>query len=146
MLKEFVGFSAREYAGFAISSRYPHHSACAQAGEVKMKPEFRIREVTRYVITRHDSNGTQALAEVSNANAAQEILVALQAMPLPAKYSDDMLIQNLGLQERTSNLLRSKGITTVGALRKASASQLRTIEQIGPKTISEIEAMQLAIR
>lgn len=111
-----------------------------------MKPEFRIREVTRYVITRHDSNGTQALAEVSNVNAAQEILLALQAMPHPSEYSDDILIQNLGLQERTSNLLRSKGITTVGALRKASASQLRTIEQIGPKTISEIEAMQSAIR
>lgn len=107
-----------------------------------MKPEFRIREVTRYVITCHDASGTRALAEVANQDAAQQILDALQASPTNNQVDDSLPVEELGLSHRTTNLLRENGILTAGKLRRASGSALRTIKKVGPKMIEEVEAMQ----
>lgn len=43
------------------------------------RPEYRIREVTRFVITRYDEKGSHALTECDNREAAVEVVGALRA-------------------------------------------------------------------
>jgi len=107
-----------------------------------MKAEFRIREVTRYVITSHDSSGTQALAEVASIDAAQKILRALKGQPKHHAVEDDVLVDDLGFTHRTANSLRGLNILTVGQLRQISALDLLAVKKIGQKTVEEIQAMQ----
>lgn len=107
-----------------------------------MKPEFRIREVTRYVITRHDEKGTKALVECDSLPAANEILTALsmQAHTLVTSLPPD----DFDLYETDLNLaynkLSANGIRTFGQLRSLSRKELNELRGVGPQNLSIIMA------
>ncbi|WP_274644743.1 hypothetical protein [Pseudomonas serbica] len=104
-----------------------------------MKPEFRIREVTRYVITRHDEKGTKALVECESAPAAREILaaLALQADTIDNTLPpDDFELYDSDLY-RAANILRSNEIRTFGQLRSMSRKELSDLRGMGTENLQK---------
>jgi DNA-directed RNA polymerase alpha subunit len=111
---------------------HPHalNSACAQAGDM-MKTEYRIREVTRYVITKHDGNTTQAVAEVDNQKAAKSILSALSEQASRQDPLSMVSLETIDLDDRWSRALRANGIETVADLISLSTKDLMDLPNIG---------------
>ncbi|UEH06308.1 DNA-directed RNA polymerase subunit alpha C-terminal domain-containing protein [Pseudomonas sp. HN8-3] len=96
-----------------------------------MKPEYKIREVTRYVITRHDGTSTQALVEADSKKAAQSILSALIEQSDRHDALSDISIDELGIQKRWRMSLLNEGIKTVGDLRNLSGKDIANFPSIG---------------
>lgn len=107
-----------------------------------MKPEFRIREVTRYVITRHDEKGTKNIVECESLAAANELksALALQADAISRVLpSDDLDLYDTDL-EHSYNALRANDIRTFGQLRVMSKKQIRDLKGLGSTRLAEILA------
>jgi DNA-directed RNA polymerase alpha subunit len=105
-----------------------------------MKPEFRIREVTRFVITKHDGKCTKALVECESAQAAREILSALELQANTLNNTqppDDFNLYDSDLY-LAANVLRSNDIQTFGQLRSMSRKELSDLRGMGPKNLTII--------
>jgi DNA-directed RNA polymerase alpha subunit len=107
-----------------------------------MKPEYRIREVTRYVITRHDGESTQALVEADSKKAAQSILSALIEQSDRHDALLDISIDELDIQKRWRMSLLNEGIKTVGDLRNLTGKDLYNLPNVG---LAGRLAIQLAV-
>jgi DNA-directed RNA polymerase alpha subunit len=95
-----------------------------------MTTEYRIREVTRYVITKHSGNATHAM------------LSALQDQLEKHDLSSGISIDELNIQDRWRYSLQNEGIWTVGDLRKLSGKDLYKLPNIG---LAGRLAIQLAV-
>lgn len=105
-----------------------------------MKPEFRIREVTRYIITRHDELGSKAVVEADNIAAANHILSALQEQSERLCSTESTSVDVLGFGTKTYNIVcTSLGIRTIGQLKKLTRHELLTTQNAGVKCLREIE-------
>ncbi|UUT22150.1 DNA-directed RNA polymerase subunit alpha C-terminal domain-containing protein [Pseudomonas sp. T8] len=106
-----------------------------------MKPEFRIREVTRYIIARHDELGSKVVVEADNLAAANHLLSALQEQSERLFATDRTSVDVLGFGTRTYNIVCSSlGIQTIGELKKLTRQQLLTTPNAGVKCLREIES------
>ena len=104
-----------------------------------MKTEFRIREVTRYVVTRHDSQGTHAIVQVDNLESARQLLAALECQAERVVHDGTDSINSLGLLNRTLNTLRDLNVVTIDDLRLIRSSDILAKEKTGPKTLDDIQ-------
>lgn len=104
-----------------------------------MKPEFRIREVTRYVITRHDGNGTQAIAEVSNLHSAQDIRSALEHQA-NARYADfGKSVESLNIPTKSANILKENNVLTVAELLQKTEIDLLKMPNVGKQMLGQVK-------
>ncbi len=103
-----------------------------------MKPEFRIREVTRYVITRHDHKGTHAVVEVDNLNSAEIVLAGLEMQSDALIRAGDVSVDVLDLSSRARNILDRLEVETINDLRKIKKSDILKLEKAGIQSVKEI--------
>lgn len=105
-----------------------------------MKPEYRVREVTRYVITRYDGSGTEAVAEVTNRRSAEEIRNALEQLSDVRHERLGDPIDTLGLPVRTRNILHENGVRTVSDLVGMTEIDLLKMHDVGRSILGQIKA------
>jgi len=104
-----------------------------------MKPEFRIREVTRYVITRFDERGTHPIAQVDNRDVAEQIMAALEAKAEVESSALNTPIDDLNFSTRTrNNLVFTCGLSTLEDLTKVSPEQLTSKRGVGVETLNDV--------
>lgn len=60
-----------------------------------VRPEYRIRQVTRFVITRYDGKGSHALTECDSREAAVEVVTALRAQHVEQLAAPGVLVAQL---------------------------------------------------
>lgn len=104
-----------------------------------MKPEFRIREVTRYVITRHDDNGTQAVAEVSNLHNAQEICSALENQATVRRADEGKAVESLNIPARAANILKDNNVLTISDLLQKTEIDILKMPNVGAQMLGAIK-------
>lgn len=103
-----------------------------------MKPEFRIREVTRYVITKFDERGTHPVAQVDNRESAEQIVSALTAQAHSNLVALNTPIDDLNFSTRTrNNLVVTCGLSTLGDLTTINQVQLLGKHRVGVETLRE---------
>ncbi|KQB53779.1 hypothetical protein AQS70_09205 [Pseudomonas endophytica] len=104
-----------------------------------MKPEFRIREVTRYVITKYDDRGTHPVAQVDNRESAEQIVSALAAQAAGNSSVLNTPIDDLKFSTRTrNNLVATCGFSTVGDLTTINQAALLGKHRVGVETLREV--------
>ncbi|QIH09009.1 MULTISPECIES: DNA-directed RNA polymerase subunit alpha C-terminal domain-containing protein [unclassified Pseudomonas] len=104
-----------------------------------MKPEFRIREVTRYAITRFDERGTHPVAQVDNRETAEQIVSALAAQAEADSLVLGTSIDDLNFSTRTrNNLIVTCGLSTLEDLTKINQVQLLGKHRVGVETLKEV--------
>jgi DNA-directed RNA polymerase alpha subunit len=106
-----------------------------------MKPEFRIREVTRYVITQFDEKGSKPIVECDSLAAANTLVSALRLQATGLRdgcWDDDVELYDTNLDMYASNALVRNNITTFGQLRRMSRVDLSALKGMGPAKIDPI--------
>ncbi|AMB79832.1 hypothetical protein AV641_12480 [Pseudomonas fragi] len=104
-----------------------------------MKPEFRIREVSRYVITRFDDRGTHPIAQVDNRDIAEQLVAALESKAVVDSVELNTPIDDLNFSTRTrNNLIATCGLSTLGDLTKITQVQMLTQRRVGVSTLKEV--------
>ncbi|PZW52766.1 hypothetical protein F477_03612 [Pseudomonas sp. URIL14HWK12:I3] len=105
-----------------------------------MQPEFQVREVTRYIITRYDGKTIKTVVECQSLAAANELKNALVQQAESMSHSQppddfDLYHANLGL---SYNSLANNDVRTFGQLRVMSKKQLRALKGMGPTRLTPI--------
>lgn len=100
--------------------------------------EYRVRPVTRYVVTRYESGGVETLGEFANEGHALRVMLALQR-------HDPELSGDLELSSRTKNCLRANDISTLVQLCRMTPSDLLRIPNLGMRSLNEI-VLHLGLR
>ncbi|QXI03013.1 hypothetical protein HV782_013885 [Pseudomonas monsensis] len=104
-----------------------------------MKPEFRIREVTRYAITKFDERGNHPVAQVDNRDTAEQIVAALTAQAEVESVALHTPIDDLNFSTRTrNNLVVTCGFSTLGDLTRVNQVQLLGQHRVGVETLKEV--------
>jgi hypothetical protein len=104
-----------------------------------MKPEFKIKEVTRYIITRHDASGTQAMVQVDNRQNAEELLAAMREQADRMEEHGEMSVRELPIPNQAKVCLLAESILTVNQLKAYSFNEIRGLANMSMSMATQIE-------
>lgn len=111
-----------------------------------MTTEFKIRTVTRYIITSHDESGTHTIAQVENEQSAKQILHALTTAESVGNTYDHLEWYDFEYDKdltQVRNALTDAGYPTVGHVRRATADDLLAVKGFGKGALQQtIEMMK----